>query len=130
MKEVPALTMGQNPWRRNMADAAILNGCTDCKAIFDRPVYRYLDGGVQEEFDFCPSCGGASATLGPEPAVTEPDAGQFFLTDGENMMGPYPSKEDAQLDLWAWFGGKPDAAKSIQGDEDTKEDEEDDDQIG
>lgn len=92
----------------------MLLGCLDCRAIFEDPSFRYLDGGRREPYWYCPNCGAAAMELGEEPAVTSPQEGQFWLTDGKNMMGPYPCSDDAQLHLWAWFGGEHAKSESKQ----------------
>lgn len=87
-----------------MTTERMVYGCPHCMAIFT-PDFLYLEQVGHEEFLFCPNCGKDTDDLGYAPQTTEKE-GLWFLTDGDNVMGPYPDGDAAQKDLWAWFGGR------------------------
>ena len=80
-----------------------------CLVIF-RPDFLYVDPvrALDDELR-CPNCGDYAMDLGYAPSVTMRGEGLWYLCDHENILGPYASEEEANKDLWSWFGGKPHA---------------------
>jgi hypothetical protein len=85
-----------------MVQGSVVLGCSHCRAITTFPEFIYIEGGSDQWF--CPSCGHPVRELGHCPVVTAVGE-EFYLTDGERMLGPHPTVAEAEASLWAWFGG-------------------------